>query len=445
LDEPLLRQTLQTERRYRCQVCRRTFAVTTGTPFYRLHTAAGLVLVVLSLLSWGCPLQAIVVTFQLDERTVAAWLRRAGQHCRGVHQHLVQQGEVDLQHVQADELWVKLVGQRAWLAMALAAPSRLWLGGVLSPQRDQALITALVQQVRACVCSLVILVCTDGLAAYVTAVLSVFRHRLLTGRRGRPRLMVEPGLLLGQVVKRYAQRHVVSTSQRVVRGAAEAIDAVLAATGTGAGIHTAYIERLNATFRSHLAPLARRGRAPSGRPLSDVPGAANGGLTPPRRTPRPRDPPDGRGTERTTSGRPANERRAGAARGASPAPGPPPRCAVGPREPLPGGDTRTHNGRCGPRPPPGSTRGSASDRPPPPPSSFRRAVPSDPHGAFRAVVRGRAAPAGGLSAPLRQRQPRHRAPTPARALTNLSMPAWLLLEKLPGRDLRFALPGMTPA
>jgi hypothetical protein len=30
--------------------------------------------------------------------------------------------------VQADELWVKLVGRRMWLAMALAVPSRLWLG-----------------------------------------------------------------------------------------------------------------------------------------------------------------------------------------------------------------------------------------------------------------------------------------------------------------------------
>jgi transposase-like protein len=249
------------ERRYRCQVCRRTFAATTGTPFFRLQSPAGLVLVVQSLLSWGCPVQAVVRTFAVDERTVAAWLQRTGQHCQQVHQHLVQQGQVDLQHVQADELWVKLVGQRAWLAMALAAPSRLWLGGVLSPQRDQRLITALVQQVRACACSLAILVCVDGLAAYVTAILRVFRHRLLTGRPGRPRLVVEPGLLIGQVVKRYAQRHVVSTSQRVVRGTATAIGAVLEATGTGAGIHTAYIERLNATFRGHLAPLVRRGRA----------------------------------------------------------------------------------------------------------------------------------------------------------------------------------------
>jgi transposase-like protein len=242
-------------------VCRRTFAATRGTPFYRLQTEAVLVLVVLSLLSYGCPLQAIVGTFSLDERTVAAWLQRAGRHCQQVHQHLVQQGQVDLQHVQADELWVKLVGRRAWLAMAVAVPSRLWLGGALSFQRDKGLITALVQQVRACAASLAILVCVDGLAAYVTACLRVFRAPVRTGRRGRPPLVVEPGLLIGQVVKRYARHHVISTSQRVVRGTAAAIGVVLEATGTGAGIHTAYIERLNATFRSHLAPLVRRGRA----------------------------------------------------------------------------------------------------------------------------------------------------------------------------------------
>jgi len=163
--------------------------------------------------------------------------------------------------VQADELWVKLVGQRAWLAMAMAVPSRLWLGGVLSRQRDHHLITAVVQQVRACARSWAILVCVDGLAAHVTACLRVFRRPVFTGRRGRPRLVVEPGLLIGQVVKRYVQRHVVSTSQRVVRGTARAIGAVLEATRTGTGIHTSYIERLNATFGSHLAPLVRRGRA----------------------------------------------------------------------------------------------------------------------------------------------------------------------------------------
>jgi hypothetical protein len=74
-------------------------------------------------------------------------------------------------------------------------------------------------------------------------------------------LEVEPGLLIGQVVKRYAKRRVVSVVHRVVRGTAEvskpqAIAEVLRKTRTGTVINTAYIERLNATFRSALAPLA---------------------------------------------------------------------------------------------------------------------------------------------------------------------------------------------
>jgi hypothetical protein len=82
-----------------------------------------------------------------------------------------------------------------------------------------------------------------------------------TGHRGRPRLVLAAGFQLGQVVKQYAQRRVVSVRQRVVEGTAAGITAVLAATGTGHGIHTAYIERFNATMRSTLAPLVRRGRA----------------------------------------------------------------------------------------------------------------------------------------------------------------------------------------
>jgi transposase-like protein len=249
------------DQRYRCTRCGQTFAASTGTPFSRLRTAADVVTLVLTLLCHGCPLQALVAAFGFDERTVAAWLVRAGHHGQQGHQHLVQQGRVDLQHVQADELWAKLVGRRMWMAMALAVPSRLWLGGVISPQRDVVLITTLMQRVRTCARTLAMLVCVDGLASYVTACLRVFRDPVRTGRRGRPRLVLEAGLLLGQVVKRYVHRHVGSVERRVVRGTAEAIAAVLAATGSGTGINTADIERLNATFRASLAPLVRRGRA----------------------------------------------------------------------------------------------------------------------------------------------------------------------------------------
>jgi hypothetical protein len=74
--------------------------------------------------------------------------------------------------------------------MAMAIPSRLWLGGSIGPRRDLAPITTLVQIVRACACRLAILVCVDGLASYVTAFQSVFRHPVRTGRRGRPPLVL---------------------------------------------------------------------------------------------------------------------------------------------------------------------------------------------------------------------------------------------------------------
>ena len=114
--------------RYRCNACRRTFSARRGTVFYRKKTPSERMTVVLTLLAYGCPIPAVVAAFGLDERTVAAWLLGAGSHCQAVHERIVQSGRVELEHVQADELWVKRVGGKLWLAMALCVPSRLWLG-----------------------------------------------------------------------------------------------------------------------------------------------------------------------------------------------------------------------------------------------------------------------------------------------------------------------------
>jgi transposase-like protein len=256
-----LRVHSRKEQRWRCHTCGGTFVATKGTPFYRLRRATDLVVVVLTLRCHGCPVQAIVAAFGLDERTVAAWQARAGAHAQRVHEYLVEQGRVELGHVQADELWVKLVGRRVWRALAVAVPTRLWLGGAISPQRDQALIRRVVARVRARARPLAVRVCVDGFASYVTEFRRAFRVPVYTGRRGRPRRVLAAGFLLGQVVKRYAQRRVVSVSHRVREGTAAAITAVLEATGTGTQIHTAYVERLNATYRGRLAVLVRRGRA----------------------------------------------------------------------------------------------------------------------------------------------------------------------------------------
>ena len=251
------------ERRYQCKRCRRTFAETAGTALYRLRTARDEVLLVVTLLAYGCPVQAIVAAFGLDERTVARWQARAGRQCQRVHEHLVQAGRVELGQVQADELRVRIVGGVLWLASALAVPSRLWLGGVVSATRDGALIRALLERVRACGPVHAVLLCTDGLASYPSQALRLFRTAERTGRRGRPRLALPTGLLIAQTLKRYTQRRVASVEHRVVRGTLDAVTAALVRTQgqVTAVINTAYIERLNATFRARLASLTRRTRA----------------------------------------------------------------------------------------------------------------------------------------------------------------------------------------
>ena len=187
------------ERRYRCSTCGRTFAATRDTPFYRLKKSADLVTLVITLLCHGCPVQAIVAAFGLDERTVADWRDRAGRHAQQFHEHRVLRGQVELGHVQADELYVKAVARRLWMAMAMAVPSRLWLGGVVSARRDLTLIMAVVGMVRRAAKSLSFLVCVDGLASYVTAFTRVFRDPVRTGRarpaaiEGDPRAAAGPG------------------------------------------------------------------------------------------------------------------------------------------------------------------------------------------------------------------------------------------------------------
>jgi transposase-like protein len=250
------------ERRYRCKRCGQTFSATRGTALYRLHQPVELVVTVVTLLAHGCPLQAIVAAFGLDERTVAHWQARAGAQGRRVHERLVESGRLDLGQVQADELRVRVVGGVVWLATALAVPTRLWLGGVVSARRDHLLLRALLAHGRGCAASAAFLRCTDGLAAYAAEVVRAFRRAVRTGRVGRPRLAPAAGLLIGRAIKRYAKRRVVAVTRQIVQGTAQQVQAALVATQgrAEAVINTAYAERLNATFRTVLAPLARRTR-----------------------------------------------------------------------------------------------------------------------------------------------------------------------------------------
>jgi hypothetical protein len=247
------------EGRYRCSLCGKTFSHRAGTPFYRCRTPPETIVLVLTLVAHGCPISAVEAAFHLQARTVRDWVQAAGEHCERIHRQHVER-ERPLGQVQADELRVKAQGQILWMAMAIAVPARLWLGAVVSAERNKALIVALAQRVRACLLAGPLLVCVDGLAAYVDAFRKSLRTAVPTGKRGHPRLVPWDDVVLGQVVKRCEGRRVVEVVRRLVWGMAEQAERLLLSTQAGGVLNTAYIERLNATFRARLAVLCRRTR-----------------------------------------------------------------------------------------------------------------------------------------------------------------------------------------
>ena len=249
------------DKRCICEVCGQTFTTSKGTIFYRLRTNPETMMCAIVLLAYGCPIQAIVKAFLLDERTVRDWQKRAGQHCQQVHEHLVENSQHDLEQVQADEIKAKTQKGTLWMALAIWVPTRLWMGGVVSPKRDMALIQSLANKVRQMALCRPLLLAVDGLASYVSAFRDTFRSKFprLAGETGRCKMVSWSDIYIVQVVKQRVEG-VLNVERRIVQGAKDIVESLIQKTQGKGVINTAFIERLNATFRQRISPLARRTR-----------------------------------------------------------------------------------------------------------------------------------------------------------------------------------------
>jgi transposase-like protein/IS1 family transposase len=252
----------RTRPRYRCKTCGKTFSAKEGTLFAGLRKPTELIVTVVTLLAYGCPVQAIVHAFGLDERTVAAWRDRAGAHCQRVHEAIIERANLDLVHVQADEIRVKGRAMVVWMGLAMMVSTRLWLAGVVSQTRDRHLADRLLMQVRACAGGVrALLVATDGWMAYPNSIKHAFREKIKeTAGRGRARLRVWPDLCIATVIKRTQKMRVVEVTRKLTRGVLEHACALLKQSQGGSVLNTAFIERLNGTMRERLATLTRKCR-----------------------------------------------------------------------------------------------------------------------------------------------------------------------------------------
>lgn len=277
----------RTPLRYKCTQCGETFSHKRGTPFYCGKTDADTMTMVINLVGHGCPIEAIVAVFGFQARTVRGWVDKAGTHCEKVHNQLVVQPR-ELGQVQADEIRVKTQKGIVWMAMAIMVSTRLWLGGVCSTTRSRELIEAVVDFIYRCALPspmLPLLIAVDGLASYVGAVQRAFRTpqpqcERPPGKRGRAKLIPWPGVVIGQVVKQYVCKQceegwyrMLDVSRRLAQGTQEQLEALIEQTQGWGVLNTAFIERLNATFRARLACLARRTRN-----LARTGGSLHGGM-----------------------------------------------------------------------------------------------------------------------------------------------------------------------
>lgn len=201
-----------------------------------------LIVIVVTLLSYGCPVQAMVHAFHLDERTVASWRARAGVHCEQVHHALIETGKLELVHVQADEIRVKGCHMITWMGLAMMVSTRLWLAGTVSLSRDKGLAEALMPQVRRSAQALrPLLLVTDGWAAYPTSIRRAFREKVKkVAGVGRACLDVWPHLHIGSVIKRSEQKRVVEVPRKMAHGLLDQAEHFLHLSDGGNVLNTAF-------------------------------------------------------------------------------------------------------------------------------------------------------------------------------------------------------------
>lgn len=251
------------ERRYICHKCKKTFAETTGTIFYNVHYPMWVVVLVLTLLAHGCPPVAIVAAMWIDERTIASWHQKAGRYAKKVQAKVVCNGQVELGQTQLDELCVNTQGGKTWVATGISVFSRLFLWAEVSTKRDRAFIERLVAKVHQAASNTTqaVLFAVDGLPAYPKAILKFFCTRQRNGQPGRPRHIAWPDLHIVQVIKNRRGYKLKSISRRLVHGCLNRVFDIIASSQVDFGlINTAYIERLNATFRARMPAFIRRTR-----------------------------------------------------------------------------------------------------------------------------------------------------------------------------------------
>ncbi len=242
----------------RCQCCKQVFTTRKGTPLYYLKTKPERVEMVLWFLVEGVDVAVLVRYTGHKDATIARWLARMGEHSHQLHNVFFR--GLMLAIVQLDELYAKVRDseQAAWLWLAIDPVTKiipsLHLGGRKSVEAYAVTHDLKERLAPECVPAFL----TDGLWSYFYAITAHFGYWFRPRRARTDHWSPADNLQHGQLVKRKQGRTLKYAVQRMAWGSRHALGNILAAHGFSRLIQTAYIERVNLTFRQCIAGLQRQ-------------------------------------------------------------------------------------------------------------------------------------------------------------------------------------------
>jgi len=246
----------------KCEACGKKFTIRKNTVLYRLKTVSGLVEKILWLLALGVEASALEEVFGVREITIRTWLCRSGMQVRKLHERFLV--ELDLIHVQLDELWtnVKYGGQDLWLWVASDVKTKL-VAVLQVGESPQEMAYGVVHELRGRLCSgCVPVLSTDGLKHYFYALTAHFgKWERLEGKK--PGWVLFSEFMYGQVIKHQRRRRTVEVERRMLWGEEKSYRERLKAAGLSGGINTSFVERMNLTIRQCVSKLTRRTWGPA--------------------------------------------------------------------------------------------------------------------------------------------------------------------------------------
>lgn len=192
------------------------------------------------------------------DATIARWLNRMGNHAQGWHNRLFR--NLVFTVLQLDELYTRVRGiaSARWLWLAIDPVSKA-IPSLHIGERTKQDAFALAHDVQQRLLpDTVPVFATDGLRSYFYAITAHFGSWTRPPRARKDHWQVSDDLQHGMLIKRKHKNRKTITTTRMAYGKRSGLFDKLQQVGLRRLIQTAFIERVNLTFRQCVSSLSRR-------------------------------------------------------------------------------------------------------------------------------------------------------------------------------------------